>query len=297
MMGRLNPYEQACLDALTPACLYDGAETPSTPIVFSSPHSGSIYPDALCEMSLLSLENLRRNEDVKIDDLYATVTEHGAAFIKARFPRCYVDVNRAPDEWPPYSSALGPETYMPSTARARAGLGVIPTVIADELPIYDRPLRKSTIKARLNALYYPYHGALQTALDKATARFGHALLIDCHSMPGFTISGTRRPDIVLGDRYGTSCQPTTLRFIEDIFKAHGYSVSRNAPYAGGYITSHYGKHETHVEAIQIEINRDLYLNPQSYTLKRSYDGLKQNLETITQQIISGFCRVEPLAAQ
>lgn len=264
-----------------------------TAVVFASPHSGAIYPESFVRRSALSLSELRRNEDSYIDALFSPVQTLGAPFLTARFPRCFVDVNRAPDEVP---DAWLPD-FGPSTPRANLGLGVIPTIISEKREIYTRALRPSVVEARLKALYHPYHSALMSLLTEAQHMFGSALLIDCHSMPGYSASGKRRPDIILGDRYGTSCSADTLELVKTAFKRRGYSVTLNHPYAGGYVTSHYGRPDKGVEAIQIEINRDLYLNPVKQTKNRNYDNLASDLTLISEEIIDGFGQQELLAAQ
>ena len=199
----------------------------------------------------------------------------------ARFPRCYVDVNRAEDELP---KGWSHAPTKPS-ARALAGLGVIPTQMNEATAIYKKPLESDVARMRLSRLYRPYHNALQELISESITRFGQTLLIDCHSMPGFSPMGARRPDIILGDRFGKACHPDTLARIQSIFRAAGYTVSTNYPYAGGFVTAHYGRPDIGVEALQIEINRDLYLNPVTLAPKRGYDRLANDLVGIIHQII------------
>lgn len=254
-----------------------------TPLIFASPHSGNIYPQSFTDQSALPLVTLRRNEDAFIDTLFTPVIEAGAAMLSARFPRCFVDANRAPDELP-YGWAGASER---PTARTKAGYGVIPLIIAENTPIYKKPLPEIIAKGRMEALYHPYHTALRMLINEAKDNFGRALVIDCHSMPGFAPMGARRSDIVLGDRYGMSCAPKTIDVIEKAFKACGYSVTRNYPYAGGYVTEYYGQPATGVETVQIEINRDLYLNPVTLAAKpKPYQALAHDLRVITAEIIN-----------
>ncbi len=256
-------------------------------IIFASPHSGSIYPDSLLENAKLTANQLRRNEDIYIDQLFQPASDFGAPFLKARFPRVIVDVNRSEDELPTQWVDLDPaKTLHQPTPRAAAGLGVVPTFLSEALPIYHTLPKKADVKARLEKLYTPYHEALKTLISESRSRFGQALLIDCHSMPGFAPMGSRRPDIILGDRFGTSCHPDTLSSFRKLFQSHGYSVGINYPYAGGFVTSHYGDTSNGVEAIQIEVNRDLYVNPVTLTPKKAgYETLAGNLELIIGQII------------
>lgn len=273
--------EAACLDAFMPPIEIKRPVTLSSPVIFASPHSGNVYPEALLSRTPLPLETLRRNEDAYIDALFAPAPSVGAPLLLAKFPRCFVDVNRGVDEVP-QAWSKNPDT---STPRANMGLGVIPTIISDQVPIYSRTLKPSCVTLRLERLYHPYHAALKALIEAAKAQFGRALVIDCHSMPGFAPGGSRRTDIILGDRYGTSCTQDTLCRVERFFTERDYSVTRNYPYAGGYVTSHYGQPQDNVEVVQIEINRDLYLNPVTLKPKRGYDKLEENLSEIIKDII------------
>jgi len=264
-------------------------------VIFASPHSGSLYPADLLKRSKLSAHKLRRNEDIFVDQLFQCAVEAGAPLIKALFPRAVVDVNRAatelPDQWANLLAIKGP-----LTARAAAGLGVVPTHLTESLPIYTRKPSEKEVKQRLTKLYHPYHDALANLIDQAKFRFGRALLVDCHSMPGFAPMGSRRPDIILGDRFGTSCHSDTLAHFRELFDQAGYNVGINYPYAGGFTTSHYGLPAHGVETIQIEINRDLYVNPVTLAPKSGYVRLEENLRNITQAIITA-AKPQDLAAQ
>lgn len=273
--------EEASLADLSPAFKIARPAQWRAGVVFASPHSGNIYPKSFVDRSDLTLAQLRKNEDIFIDKLFGPCITTGAPLLKARFPRCYVDVNRAEDE-------LSPEWLdapVKPSVRAQAGLGVVPTHISESTHIYKRGLNIDIARLRLSRLYRPYHNALGELLAECVERFGQALLVDCHSMPGFSPMGARRPDIILGDRFGKSCHPDTVARIQRIFRAAGYTVSTNYPYAGGFVTTHYGRPEAGIEAIQIEINRDLYLNPVTLTPKRGYDRLAGDLVTIISEII------------
>ena len=251
------------------------------PLIFASPHAGDMYPARFLARSGLSLPQLRANEDALIDQLFAPAVHIGAPLLKANFPRCYVDVNRAPDELPPQWAGAPAQP----SSRAQAGFGVIPLNIGPGRPIYEGPLFEAAARLRLAALYDPYHRALTGLISECLARFGRAVVIDCHSMPGFAAMGTRRKDIVLGDRYGLSCAPETASVFERAFQACGYSTARNHPYAGGFVTRHYGRTAEAplraVETLQIEINRDLYFNPVSLAPKpKGYKQLAAHLQDI-----------------
>lgn len=259
------------------------------PVIFASPHSGSIYPDSFLARAACDLATLRLNEDAFVEKLFASVSELGAPLLSARFPRCFVDVNRAPNELP---QGWRPENAPKLTARAQAGFGAIPTMITHKTPIYRQLPPESVTLERMTRLYDPYHQALQTLIDEALSRFGRAVVIDCHSMPGFASMGSRRADVVLGDRYGLSCSAQTIALVETAFVNNGYSVVRNSPYAGGYVTAHYGRSgkdpERAVETLQIELNRDLYLNPVTLEAKpRHYIKLAATLNDIISHIIEG----------
>lgn len=281
--------ERDSLAAMSPAFTCAQPKSLTSPLIFASPHSGACYPPSFLSRSECSLTDLRQNEDAYIDALLACVTDFGAPLLSANFPRCYVDANRAPDELPKDWDGSAKKL----TARAKAGFGVIPLIIAQNKPIYKTPLPKSIAALRMKALYYPYHDALKSLIAQAQNHFGQALIIDCHSMPGFAPMGARRADIVLGDRYGLSCQPHVMDAIEHAFTSRGYSVTRNYPYAGGYVTQHYGVPSTGVEAVQIEINRDLYQNAVTLKAKpKPYQKLAADLADITEELIE---RLSPAA--
>lgn len=266
-------------------------------VVFASPHSGAIYPPDLLRRSKLSIDQLRRNEDIFIDHLFHSAIAAGAPFLRALFPRIIVDVNRAPNELPAEWEHLCDEARdTKTTARAAAGLGVVPTYLSETQPIYSRLPNLDDVSNRLERLYHPYHATLRDLLETSLNRFGRALLVDCHSMPGFSQSGSRRPDIILGDRFGTSCHPDTLDLFKALFTQAGYNVGINYPYAGGYTTEYYGKPSGGIEAIQIEVNRDLYVNPITLSPKSGYVQLKEDLRQITQDIVTSAIP-QDLAAQ
>lgn len=266
-------------------------------VIFASPHSGAIYPDELLARSNVSAHQLRRNEDIFIDHLFHSAVNAGAPLLRALFPRVMVDVNRAASELPTiWSELVAPRERAQLTPRAAAGLGVVPTYLSETLPIYARLPDIQDVKNRLETLYYPYHRALGGLINTAIERFGRALLIDCHSMPGFAPMGSRRPDIILGDRFGTSCHADTLSMVQELFLQAGYSVGVNYPYAGGYTTTHYGKPFEGVEALQIEVNRDLYVNPVTLSPKAGYKQLLEDLRQITDLIVT-TAMPEDLAAQ
>jgi len=298
MLGREASLEAECLKAFTPAIALTKPLFWHGGVIFASPHSGNIYPKAFVSRSGLTEQMLRRNEDAFIAELFAPVVQLGAPLLAAQFPRCFVDVNRAPDELPYAWTSNDLDSGAKATSpRAEAGLGVIPTMLSETTQIYKKPLSHRAARKRLTALYHPYHDALQELITEASLDFGSVLLIDCHSMPGFAPMGSRRPDIILGDRFGVSCHPETIARVEHAFVKRGYNVTRNYPYAGGYVTQHYGKPHAGIEALQIEINRDLYLNPVTMKKKRGYDGLADNIKAIIKEIIEGQVQFDQMAAE
>ncbi len=285
--------ERDSLRAMSPAFDVARPNIWRAPLIFASPHSGSIYPDSFLRRSAYNLAQLRANEDAFIERLFAPVSAIGAPLLAARFPRCFVDVNRAPYELPPSwpDDSEGGDSEV--TPQAAAGYGVIPTLIMQDIEIYKDPLDKAVARARLDTLYYPYHNALSELITECCARFGGAIVIDCHSMPGFNEMGARRADIVLGDRYGQSCSPAVIGAAEHAFAQCGYSVTRNHPYAGGFVTRHYGRSaqnpEGPVQTLQIEINRDLYLNPVTLRPKpKGYAKLARDIHGIVGDIMGAL---------
>lgn len=290
--------EEQCFEAFTPP-VHVCTLAQSDPVqgqhglIFASPHSGRTYPKAFTRRSRLPLAALRRNEDAYIDSLIRPLSEQGFPVLLANFPRCFVDVNRAPDELLPSWTGNTKD----STPRAAAGLGVVPTVIAEHLPIYKSGLPLDVVKARLDWLYHPYHLALKNLMTVARSRAGTALLLDCHSMPGKSFSGRARHDIILGDRFGTSAHPDFVHIAEQVFKSEGYSVTRNYPYAGGYVTSTYGQPDNGSHVIQIEINRQLYINPGSFRLTPGFKALQACFVTLANRLRPLVLNEFPRAAE
>ncbi|WP_062227682.1 N-formylglutamate amidohydrolase [Aureimonas frigidaquae] len=257
------------------------------PIVFCSPHSGRAYPAAFIAASRLKGDAVRRSEDLFVDRLFDFVPQLGAPLIVARFPRAYLDLNREPFELDPamFEGELPPHINAAS-ARVAGGLGTIPRIVAERQEIYRGRLSAREALARIETIYFPFHAYLRRILDETRARFGFAILIDCHSMPSSVrpMPGNRRPDMVLGDRFGTSAAPRFMSCAVMELKALGYDVVRNKPYAGGFITEHYGRPHDNVHAIQIEISRALYADEAQFTPSANFQSLRANLA----QFVHGF---------
>jgi N-formylglutamate deformylase len=231
--------------------------------VFSSPHSGAEYPPAFLDASLLEPLQLRSSEDAYVDELFAGALEAGAPLLAARVPRAWIDLNRAPDDLDPALIAGAARRFL--NPRIAAGLGVIPRVVGEGRPIMRGKLPLAEAHRRIAGCWYPYHDRLRALLADARARFGMALLFDCHSMPHDALGaapavGGRRPNLILGDRFGAACERWLIDAATDVFTAAGFVVARNAPFAGGYITQTYGRPQLGVQALQIEIDRSLYMD-------------------------------------
>jgi N-formylglutamate deformylase len=257
------------------------------PVLFNSPHSGRVYPRTLLQTSRLDLPTLRRSEDSFVDELAAGVVARGFPLMQAHFPRCYVDVNREPYELDPRMF----EGRLPSFANTRSmrvagGLGTVARVVGDAQEIYDKRLSVDDAMRRIESLYKPYHRALRRMFTRMHREFGAAMLIDCHSMPSSTGPKDDRPraDVVLGDRYGTSCVAVVSEVIETTLRNRGYAVSRNKPYAGGFITEHYGNPTAGLHAIQIEFNRGLYMDERRFEHVAGFGRLAADIEALADEL-------------
>ena len=257
------------------------------PVVFNSPHSGNIYPPAFLSAARLDLAQLRRSEDSFVDELFTGVVRRGFPLMRAHFPRCYVDVNREPYELDPrmFDGRL-PSFANPRSMRVAGGLGTVARVVGDAQEIYHQRIPVDDALRRIEGLYKPYHRALRRLVTRVHRDFGTAILVDCHSMPSLAGSRDERPraDIVLGDRYGTSCVAGVTDVVETTLHDLGYSVSRNKPYAGGFITEHYGNPPAGLHAIQLEINRALYMDERQFEPIPSFGRLAADLEALADRV-------------
>ncbi|MBP0616319.1 N-formylglutamate amidohydrolase [Jiella mangrovi] len=274
-------------DGLVPAFEIIEPSEPTIPFVFCSPHSGRDYPSELMAATRLGREAIRRSEDIFVDDLFAFVPSFGAPMLRARFPRAYLDVNREPFELDPkmFSDAL-PGFVNSASLRVAGGLGTVPRIVAENEEIYRGMMPVASAMRRIDAIYRPFHQALETLLARTRAEFGFAILIDCHSMPSSVraLPGGRRPDIVIGDRYGTSASSRFVAMATSQLTTFGFDVARNKPYAGGYITENYGRPGHGFHAIQIEINRGLYADESTFRPHRGFLRLKEQLT----RFVEGF---------
>lgn len=264
----------------------------TAPLVFNSPHSGRDYPERFLKMTRLDSLAIRQSEDAWIGEIFGRAPHLGAPLLKANFPRAYLDVNREPWELDPqmFREPLS-EHFNTTSPRVAAGLGTLARVVAENKPIYRGPLTLEDALMRIEGIYQPYHAALQTLLSETIAEFGVALLVDCHSMPRLTRNGDRlAPDVVLGDRYGTSCAPVVLDLIETVFAGAGLRVARNRPYAGGFPTRAYGRPQHGVHAVQIEISRHLYMNEANLTKNQDFAAVCQ----LAERLILALLGLDPV---
>jgi N-formylglutamate amidohydrolase len=255
------------------------------PLVLASPHSGSEYPADFVAASRLDPLALRQSEDSFVDELFAAAPQLGAPLLSARFPRAYLDVNREAYELDPamFSDAL-PSYVNAGSPRVRIGLGTIARIVANGENIYAGRLRFADAERRIECLYHPYHQALHRLVQETAAMFGGCLLVDCHSMPSGSGCGQGGADIVLGDCYGAACAPCIIEAARLLLAERGFRVAINAPYAGGFTTGFYGRPRTHRHALQIEINRALYMDERSYCRKPSFAQLVEDLAHLIERL-------------
>lgn len=251
----------------------------TVPFVFNSPHSGRDYPEEFLSASRLDRHSIRRSEDYYVDQLFDAAPQIGAPLLAAHFPRAFIDVNREPYELDPRMfEGRVPSFINANSMRVAGGLGTIPRLVAENMEIYGQRLSMEDGLERIDRFYRPYHDRLRGLLVKTHSRFGYGVLVDCHSMPANAQTGSpERPDFVIGDRYGTSATEALSRLAVSILQDLGYTVTRNKPYAGGFITEHYGRPARGLHAIQIEINRGLYVNEQTFEKTNGFAGLSSDL--------------------
>jgi len=284
--------ELRCIEAeLDPPFIVERPAALATPFIFNSPHSGRVYPSIFIKISQLSPQALRMSEDLFVDRLFATVVDKGATLMSARFPRAYLDLNRQPYELDP--SLFGeklPEYANSSSLRVVGGLGTIPRLVNENEEIYAAPLPLGVGLARVERLYQPYHETLGRLIQEKRESFGRAFLIDCHSMPSHLGEAPGVPpyDIVLGDRFGGSCARDLVDFAATSFSMMGYRVGLNKPYAGGHITEFYGRPSDHIHALQIEINRALYVCERTFEIKPGFTRLKDDIAELAERLIARF---------
>jgi N-formylglutamate deformylase len=249
---------------------------------------------------MLDQHSIRTSEDAFVDRLFDGATQVGAPFLKAGAPRAFVDLNRSADELDP--ALIEDVKGGGHNPRIASGLGVIPRVVANGRIIYSGKIPLEEAQARISGYYRPYHAALQRLLDESRRLFGEAILIDCHSMPheaveGVARSGKPRPEGVLGDRFGAAADSDIVDRIETAFLRAGLKVARNAPFAGAYITSHYGRPSRRQHAVQIEIDRSLYMNEQLIRPNNNFDAFRTLMQQVTAEVAEIGAQPQRLAAE
>ena len=280
-----------------------GAPGQKFPFVLNSPHSGRHYPERFLAMSRLDRIAIRRSEDSFVDELFAGAMALGAPLLTAHFPRAYLDVNREPWELDPrmFTEPLPPFCNTRSP-RVAGGLGTVPRIVGEGQDIYFGRLPLMEAVSRIDGIYKPYHEKLKRLLAATHARFGCAVLIDCHSMPAGIRVGEAgvRPDFIVGDRFGTSAASVLTERTIETLASMGYRVIHNKPYAGGFITEHYGRPARGLHALQIEVNRGLYMNERSLERSAGFPALANDLTTLVARLMempTDFLLPLPLAAE
>lgn len=259
------------------------------PFVFNSPHSGRHYPARFLALTRLDCNAIRRSEDCYVEELFGGAVALGAPMLAANFPRAYLDVNREPWELDPrmFSEPVPPQANTRS-ARVAGGLGTVPRIVGEGQDIYAGKLPLAEAISRIEAVYRPYHEKLRHLVTRTHARFGMAVLIDCHSMPASVRVGENglRPDFIIGDRFGAAASTELTEHAIGLLTAMGYTVAHNKPYAGGFITEHYGRPARGLHALQIEVNRGLYMNERTYRKAGGFDALAGDLTRFAADLMA-----------
>ncbi|MDG1532136.1 MAG: N-formylglutamate amidohydrolase [Paracoccaceae bacterium] len=275
-------------------------ETRNSPVVFASPHSGRAYSRAFLRQSTLNEHQIRSSEDAFVDLLFSNVPSHGAPLLCALTPRAFVDLNRSVDELDP--AVIKNVVARQLNPRISSGLGVIPRVVANGRAIYSGKIDYDEAEIRLANHWHPYHAKLRTLMDEAHNDFGQAILVDLHSMPHEALEATtsdinKRPEIVLGDRFGSAASDEIVSKIEHAFKDAGLRVVRNSPFAGAYVTQRYGRPSRNQHAVQIEIDRALYMDEPTITPRADFTQFRDLMTGVISQIVSSTQPNKSLAAE
>ena len=274
-------------------------ERRDTAVIFASPHSGRDYPAGFLAQTVLDGLTVRSSEDAFVDQLFAEAPLHGAPLLVADVPRAFLDLNRAPDELDPgVIEGISRALHNP---RVSSGLGVIPRVVTGGRAIYRGKLSLSEAEARITQYWHPYHRCLRELMDTTHARFGEAVLIDCHSMPheaidGHVRPGVTRPDVVLGDRFGAAAGREVMDRVEAAFASAGLKVARNAPFAGAFIAQSHGRPSVRRHVVQVEIDRRLYLDEARVEPLACFEQVQRMISGVIAEVV-GIGRRVPLAAE
>lgn len=272
----------------------------TTSVVFASPHSGRAYTWSFLNRSVLDERTIRSSEDAYVDDLFASAPCEGAPLLAATAPRAWVDVNRASGEMDP--ALIDGVERASHNPRVASGLGVVPRVVANGRAIYRGKISRTEAEMRIRDIWQPWHAALRKLLSESQALFGEAILVDCHSMPHEAIESISyprggRPDIVLGDRFGAAAGAKVVDRVEAAFTAAGLRVARNAPFAGAFVTQHYGRPGRNQHVLQIEIDRALYLNETLVRPNENFEAFRSLMQSVVADIADIGRQDIPLAAE
>jgi N-formylglutamate amidohydrolase len=272
----------------------------TTSVVVATPHSGRHYPRAFLRSSMLDERSIRSSEDAFMDLLVEAAPGLGAPMLAAEYPRAFIDLNRSDEELDP--GVIEGVGRVVQTPRISSGLGVIPRVVANGRAIYRGKLSRDEAEDRIDRIWRPYHRALDGLMQAAHDRFGEAVILDFHSMPHEALDtvarpGARRPEVVLGDRFGASARGDLMDAVEAAFLEAGLVVSRNAPFAGAYVTQRYGRPSRGWHAIQIEIDRSLYMNERMIRPNGNFDHVKRIVTSVMARAIDATPGAMPLAAE
>lgn len=285
-----------------PTAAYDleMPENRTSCVVFASPHSGRDYPEAFLKRSVLNRNVIRSSEDAFVDQLFRSAAPSGAPFLKAAMPRAFLDLNRSADELDP--ALIQGARRQGHNPRVASGLGVVPRVVANGRSIYHGKLTMDDARLRIDTYWRPYHTRLKSLLAESHEKFGQAILIDCHSMPHEAVAmasttKSKRPDIVLGDRFGASASGVIVDQIEAAFASAGLNVARNTPFAGAYVTQTYGRPGRYQHAIQIEIDRSLYMDEDRIEPNENFDAFREILDEVVSEIAGIGAQPTQLAAE
>jgi N-formylglutamate amidohydrolase len=263
-------------------------EQQMVPFLFNSPHSGRYYPQSFIDASQLDPHMIRQSEDFLVDEIFASVVELGIPMLHANYARAYLDVNREPYELDAnmFAGEL-PDFVNTNSVRVAGGLGTVARIVAEGQEIYRDKLVVAEVLDRVKNLYQPYHQALRNILAKTHVAFGYCVLVDCHSMPSVRHDTRRnvRPDIIVGDRYGTSANREIVNSAMQILRDLGYDVAINKPYAGGFITEHYGRPKEGMHALQIEINRSIYMDEKAMVPNSGFDRVREDLAVFAARLV------------
>jgi N-formylglutamate amidohydrolase len=271
-----------------PGVLYRVAPIgPAIPLVLDSPHSGTQYPDDFRHAAPLAL--VRKAEDSHIDDIFGAGPELGATLIAAHFPRAYLDPNRSlADIDPTLLDEPWPEPLSPGE-KTKSGIGLIWRLAAPGVPMYDRKLTVAETRARIDRYWRPYHAVIEEAIEAAYSAHGAVWHINCHSMKSVgdergRDNGRRRADFVLGDRDGTTCDRGFTEFVAGRLRAKGYGVAINDPYKGVELVRLHGRPNERRHSLQIEINRGLYMDEDTWERTANYGRLRFDVSELLRDV-------------